>query len=361
MTRSSRTAVAIAALTLLPLLAACGDPNLPTPAPSASPAADATPSASPDATADDTRTRATDATCAELAPAGTFDGLFSIPIVPVGPEQTSAFVSTTIDESWLVKQAGGVACDWQGAGSTVGSEGFSDYRGVRILLVPIGDGNWNDFSATQTDPGQDILNCSEGLCRRDVHVNGWWLSLWGFEFESEARQAAAVTAYSSIVARVSALPTPRAVPRTSTLTDDCNLIVPTDRVAAAFGVAASSVLVETYLSTYLHDLVLSELGGTHCGIQINGIDVAEVQTVPGGAGVEAQAVAAYDAIAGDQEELLAIPGLTEPGSFRPQVDLGGFDIALNGDWIKILPFGGYGTRTQQETAVVIATIVVAAR
>ncbi|MEO5535507.1 MAG: hypothetical protein ABIR17_10295 [Pseudolysinimonas sp.] len=361
MTRTSRAVVAIAALALLPLLAACGDPNLPAPTPSTSTTADGTPPASPDATVDDTRARATDATCAELAPAGTFDGLFSIPIVPVGPERTSAFVSTIIDETWLVEQAGGVACDWQGAGSTVGSEGLFDYRGVRILLVPISDGAWSDFSATQTDPGEDILNCGDGICRRDVHVNGWWLSLWGFEFESEARQTVAVAAYTTIVARVAALPSPRSVAHTSTLSSDCNLIVPRDRIAAAFGVSASSVLVEASHFPYLHDLVLGELGGADCNIRIDGVDVAEVQTVPGGADVRAEAVAAYNAIAGDQEELLAVPGLAEPGSFRPQVESSGFDIAPDGDWIKIIPWGGYGTRTLQETAVAIATIVVAAR
>jgi hypothetical protein len=268
-------------------------------------------------------------------PAGSLASLFSTPLEAVGPERTSAYIATILDEWWVAQAAGGLACEWQDAESVVTSEGSYPYRGVRLLLAPAPHAAFDEFAHEFPEPDNDVQDCGEGICRRDVYINGWWLSLSGREFENEEYQGNAIRAYDAIIERVSALPAPRAIPHDSTLATDCTALLPADRIGHAFDVPASAVFTEGEFRVNFRDTVLSQLGGTSCYLTVDGVDIGIVETLPAGAWAKEDAVAAYLELGGD-EQLITIPGVDEPGSLRAQVEASGFDLVVDGDWIKVI-------------------------
>ena len=339
MTRSARFTAVAGALLLSTLLAACGGPTEPSsgdsPAPDPSGSPTSTAGGDGDGGGESGHALATDATCADLVPAGSLTSLFSTPIAPVGPERTSAHISTILDSWWVAQAAGGVACEWQDATSLVTSEGMYDYRGVRVLLAPAAHAAFNEFSYQFAAPGDDVSNCSADLCTRDVYLNGWWLSLFGMGFENAEYLGNAMRQYDAIVERVRALPAPTAIPHTSSLTDDCVELLPADRIGHAFDVPASAVLVEQENRNAFRDNVLTSIGGATCYLTVNGTEIGIVETLPAGAWAEEDAVAAYLELGGTEQQV-EIPGIDEPASLREQVDASGFDFVVDGDWIKVI-------------------------
>jgi hypothetical protein len=360
MTRSARITAVAGALLLSTLLAACGGPT--DPSASDSPAPD--PSGSPTSTAggegdgggESEHPLATDATCADLVPADSLRSLFSTPVAPVGPERTSAYIATNLDAWWVAEAAGGLACEWQDATSLVTSEGMYDYRGVRVLLAPAAHAGFSEYSHQFASPGDDVSDCSVDICTRDVYLNGWWLSLFGMGFENAEYLDHAMRQYDAIVERVRALPAPTSIPHTSSLTDDCVELLPADRIGHAFDVPASAVQVDQENRNTFRDNVLASLGGMTCYLSVNGTELGIVETLPSGAWAQRDAVAAYLELGGTEQQI-DIPGVDEPGSLREQVDASGFDVAVDGDWIKLIiwPSASYPT---ENIAYAVANAIV---
>jgi hypothetical protein len=359
MTRAARIAALAGALTLSTLLAACGGPTPPTP--SDSPVADPSPSPSSTTAGDDEVggagiALATDATCDDLVPAGSLSSLSSTALEPVGPERTSAYISTIIDAWWVAQAAGGLACEWQTADSFVSTESLYDYRGVRLLLAPAAHAAFDEFAHQFPSPDDDVSTCADEICTRDVYINGWWLSLAGMRFENATYLGNAMRQYDAIVERVGDLAAPRPVPHDSTLTDDCEELLPADRVGHAFDQPASAVVVDSELRNTFRDNVLASLGGTICHLSVNGTELGILETLPGGGSLEGDAVAAYLELGGSQQ-LIDIPGVDEPGSLREQVEASGFDFVTDGDWIKVIvwPSADYPT---ENIAYAVANAIV---
>jgi hypothetical protein len=331
MTISRLTAVATATL-LLAALVACV-PTAPSSTggdvPPTSPAPDAADTIEPG-----TRPAPrTNATCDLLAAPGSFDPLFTAPLTLVDATRTGEKVGTIIVDEWFARQAGGVACEWQSAHSLVTSEGYYDYQGVRLLLIPATAEQWAPFAAAEVPGGNRFAECTARECRLEAHTdNGWWVSLWGYALPDEAPGAAPLDAFDRVLAVVAALPAPTSsTPIPSSLATECAVVLTPAQAAASIGESAAA-LVEERRFVSLGTTARDAVAGSECiWTAADGFTpVATVMVLPGGAWAMAESVDAYGAA-----EAVTLAGSDSGGWFRPQVEATGFDFAIDGAWVNV--------------------------
>jgi len=328
---------AFAGLLAAVLLAGCV-PAAPTPAPTdtASPGSEstATPGDDDEAAAPGSRPDArTEATCDDLVPPGSFDTLFAAPIALVDETRTGGRIGTVISDEWVIREAGGVVCEWQDAESLVTSEGYFSYQGVRLLLLPATDAQSDPYFA-EAGGGRRFSECTANYyCHLEARTDrGWWMSLTALYFPTENPGTAALDALEQVLFRVADLPAPSRVdaPRSGDAVDAaCDRQITPAQAAAALGAASATVETTAYPSIW--KAAEQIVGGSECRWYGGELRDAYVTVLPGGEWAMDRAVAAYG-----PAEPVPLPGTSSGGYLRPQVEAQGFDFAIDGDWVQIV-------------------------
>jgi hypothetical protein len=373
-----RCLVAVAATSLALGLAACGLPApVSTPAP-AGPASDPTPVGT-----DMTGTDATDTSdsaiasgerpdpaapveCDDIANPALLDPLFTVPVNLAPPTRTFEYVGARIADEWIVRQAGGVACQWSDPEGISTSEGRY-YSGIDVRLLPASGPQWQAYSDAQGDGSDRWFSCTDyGDCSFDRYFSaGWWLSLNAFSIDAlPAPTAASLTTltspvFSSIATRVAALPAPSSgwTPPAPDIAfgGGCTGVTTGARIATALGLSAS-VDTESYEFPYLGSAALLSVGGSDCRWvrASDGWDIAYIQVLPGGAWAQAAAKATMEAN-GATVATPAVPGVPAGATaYYEHVDSTALDVVLGGSWVKITIGHGSVTGGLSEQAALIA-------
>lgn len=274
----------------------------------------------------------TDATCDDLAPADRFDAFFRDHLELVGPDRTDEHDGGPLPEAWLVRQAGGVACDWMGPTSVFEPQLADDFEGVTLRLLPATEDDWAAFRGG--DGLEPDYGCGPLLCWLDAFTpNGWWLDLVGIGMPEESEYP--VTAvFEQILATVAELPPPTDLepPHSGdAVSPQCDQQIESARVARATG--AERVEVEREDGVELADVALAAVGGTTCRWSTaSGARLAEVRVLPGGAWAM-EAAAAADPSA----EEVVVRGHESAGILRDHGGAGvDLDLAVDGDWVRIM-------------------------
>lgn len=331
------TKSALVGLLAAMLLAGC-IPASPTPAPSGSvsPASESTATPSdgesprPLGSQPDART---EATCDDLVPPGSLDTLYTAPIALVDETRTGEAIGTVIAADWVIREAGGVACEWQDAESFVTSEGYFSYQGVRLLLLPATDAQSDAYFA-EAGGGRRFAECTANFyCHLEARTDrGWWMSLTAFYFPTENPGTAALDALEQILGRVADLPAPSRFggPLSGDGIDSlCDRQISPEQAAAALGAAVATVETSTYPSIW--KTAEQIVGGSECRWYGGELRDATVTILPGGEWAMDRAVAAYG-----PAEQVPLPGTSSGGFLRPQVEAQGFDFAIDGDWVQVV-------------------------
>ena len=285
---------------------------------------------------------AADVTCNDLTNPAQLDPIFAVAVNLAPPTRTVEYVGSFIAEPWVVRQAGGVACQWSDPDGISTSEGRY-LAGMDLTLLPASGPQWQEFSDTQGDGSDRRFVCSEyGDCQFDLYTaTGWWLSLDAFNIDALASPTEASLrtltqpVFTAIAATVAALPAPdpgwTAPTPDLTFGGGCTGVITGARLASALG-ASGSLDVETYGSPAL-DLV----GGSDCRwTSASDFSLAVYITVlPGGAWAQDAAKAAMVAN-GAPVPTPAVTGVPAGATaLYYHVDATALDVVLGGTWIKI--------------------------
>lgn len=292
-------------------------------------AANVAPAAPP---GDGTRPEArTDATCDDLAPEGRFDAFFRNRLELVGPDRTDERLGGRIPEAWLVRQAGGVACEWMGPSSVFEPDLADDFEGVNLRLLPATAEDW----ASSRDEGRldPEVGCGEWICWLEAFApNGWWLELTalGMPEESEYPVTAAFEQVLDVVVELPP-PTPLEPPHSGdAVSPVCDQQIDPARVALATEVDAVAVHREDGVE--LADVALSAVGGSTCHWETpRGARLAEVRVLPGGAWAMSEAAAADPTTTE-----VVVRGHESPGVLRDAGFGVTLDVAIDGDWVRLV-------------------------
>lgn len=272
----------------------------------------------------------TEATCDDLAPEGRFDAFFWNRLELVGPDRTDERLGGRIPEAWLVRQAGGVACEWMGPSSVFEPDLADDFEGVSLRLLPATAEDW----ASSRDDGLDPhVGCGEWICWLDAFApNGWWLELTAVGMPEESEYPV-TAAFEQILAVVIELPppTPLEPPHSGdAVSSVCDQQIDPARVALATEVDAVAVHREDGIE--LADVALSAVGGSTCRWETaRGAHLAEVRVLPGGAWAMREAAAADPTT-----DEVVVRGHESPGVLRDAGFGLTLDIAIDGDWVRIV-------------------------
>lgn len=328
----------LAALASAVLLAGCA-PTVPSPSPAGtdSPSSTSTASPSDDESAPsalgsrpDART---EATCDHLVPPGSLNSLFPAPIALVDERRTGEAIGTVIAADWVIREAGGVACEWQDAESVVTSEGYFSYQGVRLLLLPATDAQSDPYFA-EAGGGRRFAECTaDYYCHLEARTDrGWWMSLTAFYFPTENPGTAALDALEQVLLRVADLPAPSRIdaPHSGDAVDSlCDRQITPVQAAAALGAPVATVETSSYPSIWTAAEQI--VGGSECRWYGGELRDATVTVLPGGEWAMDRAVAAYG-----PAEQVPLPGTSSGGYLRPQVEAQGLDFAIDGDWVQVV-------------------------
>jgi hypothetical protein len=298
----------------------------------------------------------TAASCADLFDPAALAGAFPAALALVDETRTAERIGTVISDGWYVRQAGGLLCEWQDADSLVTSEGYSGYHGIRLLLLPATTAQWEPYGIAEAGGGTRVGECPfDDECHVDAFTGSWWLSMVARGIDSG--DSSAVTAeFDQVLARVAALPAPAAPAALDSgdlVPGTCDQQLTPAQVLAATG-ASGTVTVESpgYPSQWA--TARASVGGTECGWAIDDQYGIYVTVLPGGAWALAIAAEAYGGATP-----VAIPGTTEGGVLRPQVEGLGLDFAYDGDWIQVVTYEGAYPRPGNDVLVSVAAAIVA--
>lgn len=332
---------------------ACG----PTPTPTATPDIPVSDSETPapdDAAAPASGERpepAIDATCNDLTNPAQLDPIFAVAVNLAPPTRTYEYVGARIAEEWVVRQAGGVACQWSDPDGIATSEGRY-LAGMDLRLLPASGPQWQQFSDANGDGSDRLFRCDDyGNCDYDQYTStGWWLSLSAFNIDSLASPSEAALrtltqpVFSAIASTVAALPAP--APFSPPAPDiafggGCTGVTTGDRVSSALGLGFP-VDFETYEYPRLATAAMLSIGGSDCrwARSSDGWDIAYVEVLPGGAWAQEAAKAAMEAN-GASVPTPAVAGVPAGATaLYHHVDSTALDVVLGGSWIKITIVGG---------------------
>jgi hypothetical protein len=309
---------------------------------------------------------AADVSCNDLTNPAQLDPIFAVTVNLAPPTRTYEYVGAQIAEEWIVRQAGGVACQWSDPDGISTSEGRY-LSGMDLRLLPASGPQWQEFSDAQGDGSDSRFSCDDyGNCNYDVYTaTGWWLSLAAFNIDSlaspseSALRSLTSPVFSAIAATVNALPAPD--PTWSAPTADftfgggCTGVTTGDRLSTALGLG-TTVDFE-FLGFPRVGLAASDsVGGSDCrwARGSDGWDIAYIQVLPGGAWAQAAAKAAMEANGGSVPTP-AVPGVPAGATaYYQHVDSESLDIVLGGTWIKISMGNGSLTGGLSPQAALIA-------
>lgn len=301
----------------------------------------------------------TEAGCGDLLDPAAFAGAFPAAIAPVDETRTAERIGTVITDGWYVRQAGGLLCEWQDAGSEVGSEGYFDYHGIRMLLFPATLVQWEPVGAAEASGGRRFTDCAgSDFCHFEAFTGDWWLSLNASGI-LDGRNDAVLARFEEVLTRVSALPAPRPAGASGSgdlVPELCEDQLTGPQLLAATGASGSTSLESGYPSPYpsLWATARESLGGTECSWGIDGSYALSITVLPGGAWALDIAADAYG-----EATPVAIPGTTDGGVFRPQVEGMGLGFAYDGDWIQVVTYEGAFPRPGNDVLVSVAAAIVA--
>ncbi len=316
---------------------------------------------------------AADITCNDLTNPAQLDPIFTVAVNLAPPTRTFEYVGARIADEWIIRQAGGVACQWSDPEGISTSEGRY-LSGMDLRLVPASGPQWQSFSDAEGDGSNSWFECSEyGDCNYDLYTStGWWLHLNAFNIDSVASPSESAyrtltqPVFSAIAATVDALPAPD--PSWAAPTPDfafgggCSGVTTGDRIGAAIGLGAT-VDYESYEYPYIGYAALAAIGGTDCrwARSSDGWDIAYIQVLPGGAWAQAAAKAAMEAN-GAPVSSPAVAGVPAGATaFYQHVDSEALDVVLGGTWIKITIGNGSesGSLSQEDALVAIGADIAA--
>ncbi|MEO8262199.1 MAG: hypothetical protein ABI566_06470, partial [Pseudolysinimonas sp.] len=218
-----RIVVAVSVATLLAGLTACGAPTG-SDSPTSEPIGDPTPVATDEtgiaAASGERPDAAIDADCTDLTNPAQLDPIFAVAVDLAPPTRTAEYIGARIADEWVVRQAGGIACQWSDPDGITTSEGRY-LSGLDLRLLPASGPQWQQFSDAEGDGSDRRFVCEDwGQCDYDRFFGGaggstgWWLSLSAFNIDALASPTAAslqtLTApvFSAVAATVEALPAP---------------------------------------------------------------------------------------------------------------------------------------------------------
>lgn len=372
-----RTLVAVAATTLTLGLAACGMPSPTSTLVPADPASDPTPATTDAADSTDTAADtavasgenpgpAGDIVCNDLSNPAQLDPIFAVPVNLAPPTRTFEYVGAQIADEWVIRQAGGVACEWSDPEGISTSEGRY-LAGMDLRLLPATGPQWQEFSDANGDGSDRRFSCDDyGDCDYDRYFSsGWWLSLSAFNIDAlpspsaSALRTLTAPVFSAIASTVAALPAPDSawappVPDV-TFGGGCAGVITGARLRAAVGMSGAADLeVENYPRAA--KAALDAVGGTDCrwALTDGDYDIVYIQSLPGGAWAQAAQTAAMVAN-GAPVPSPAVPGVPAGAtSYFEHVDSSALDIVIGGSWVKIAIGHGTNTGSLSEQAALIA-------
>ena len=286
---------------------------------------------------------AADVTCNDLTNPAQVAPLFAEPVNLAPPTRTFEYVGAAIAQEWIVRQAGGVACQWSDPEGISTSEGRF-LAGIDLRLLPASGPQWQAFSDAEGDGSNVRFVCSEyGSCQYDRYTaTGWWLTLDAFDIDALASPTEASLRtlsepiFGAIASTAEALPAPD--PAWTAPTPElsfgggCTGAITGDRLAAALGVGG------TFSSEIGNSAALDLVGGSDCrwtqGDSFTG-PLVYIQVLPGGAWAQQAAKAAMEAN-GAPVPSPAVAGVPAGDTaLYHHVDSTALDIVLGGTWIKI--------------------------
>ncbi|MEO5920918.1 MAG: hypothetical protein ABIQ01_07220 [Pseudolysinimonas sp.] len=330
--------------------AACGLPPAPHATPD-SPVVAATPEpadpAGPAAASGERPEPAADVTCNDLTNPAQLDPIFAVAVNLAPPTRTYEYVGATIADEWVVRQAGGIACQWSDPEGISTSEGRY-LSGMDLRLLAASGPQWQEYSDAEGDGSDQRFSCSEyGYCDFDVYTaTGWWLSLSAFNIDAlpapteASLRALTLPVFSSIATTVAALPAPD--PGWAAPTPDiafgggCTGVTTGERIASALGLGVA-VGNESYEYPYITTAAMLSIGGSDCRWvrASDGWDIAYIEVLPGGSWAQEAAKAAMEAN-GATVPTPAVAGVPAGATaLYHHVDSTALDVVLGGSWIKI--------------------------
>jgi hypothetical protein len=316
---------------------------------------------------------AADVTCNDLSNPAQLDPIFAVAVNLAPPTRTFEYVGARIADEWIIRQAGGVACQWSDPDGISTSEGRY-HAGMDLRLLPASGPQWQAFSDSRGDGSDTWFECDDyGNCDYDHYTaTGWWLSLSAFNIDALASPTAASLrtltqpVFSSIASTVGALPAP--APSWAPPAPDlafgggCTGITTGDRISAAIGLGAAADY-ESFEFPYVAFAALASVGGSDCrwARSSDGWDIAYIEVLPGGAWAQAAAKAAMEAN-GAPVSSPAVTGVPAGATaFYQHVDSEALDVVLGGTWIKITIGNGSdtGSLSQEDALIAIAADIAA--
>ena len=355
---------------------ACGFPPA-SPATPAAPVSDSDPTDAPatpePAAASGSRPDpAADVTCNDLTNPAQLDPIFAVPVNLAPPTRTFEYVGARIADEWIVRQAGGVACQWSDPEGISTSEGRY-LAGIDLRLLPASGPQWQEFSDARGDGSLSWFECSDyGDCSYDLYTaTGWWLSLSAFNIDAlPSPTAASLRAltqpvFSAIASTVAALPAPD--PAWTAPTPDlafgggCTGVTTGARIASALGLG--TVEAQTYDYPQVARAAMLSIGGSECR-WVRHSDGWDVVVHPGATGRRV-GPAGRQGRDGGQRRSVPTPAVTGvpagATALYQHVDSEALDIVLGGTWIKITIANGSATGglSQEDALVAIAADIAA--
>ena len=311
-------------------------PGIPV-SPSATPEPDPEPVAEPGSRPEP----AADIVCDDLTNPAELDPLFTVAVDLAPPTRTFEYVGAAIARPWIVRQAGGVACQWSDPNGMSTSEGRY-LAGMDLRLLPASGPQWQEFSDTYGDGSDYVFVCDEYGCQYDRYTStGWWLSLDAFDIDTLASptpasvRSLARPIFRAIVATVEALPAPdpgwTAPVADFTFGGGCSGVITSARLASVLGGSGS----------FDHENIgwpeLDSVGGSRCRwTRPSDFTLSiDITVLPGGAWAQEAAKAAMLENGGEvpSPSVTGVPhGST---ALYEHVDSLSLDIVLGGTWVKI--------------------------
>jgi len=277
--------------------------------------------------------------------------LFTQPVAPGDPSRTDEYIGAEISDSWIVRQAGGLACWWLSDEATISSEGAYDSQYATVYLLPANATDFAAFSAAEAAGTDHRTACSYGFCQYDkLTSNGWWLSIVanGLPSASDAATTAlANPVFAAITATVAALPAPTTpwTPPAPALTvpASCTGVISGADLSSALGVSGASTVDPTWNQPSVTATALAKAGGSSCLWTIpDGTygDTVEIAVLPGGEWAQTAGVAAANSLAAAYGGTpLATPAIAGVAAGKTaefdHVDSAALDIVIGGTWFKI--------------------------
>lgn len=191
--------------------------------------------------------------CPDLLTRAQLDSLFGVNAVGLKYIELEAALSyPAIPETYVVRQLGGMACEWSnGAGGSETTGASIDYQGIRITYLPDARAEWDHYAGLYSFVGTRDLNCfsySDVMCTLNSRVGTGWLEidaygmLPGTEAAALARSTPPVDAIEAARLAGTISPAVWAPPAgTLAMPSDCAALVSNSTVVAALGLPGALV------------------------------------------------------------------------------------------------------------------------